>query len=59
LRLAVIRANESGLITRDRMRVDVEAEFYVRVAPSTDANPNAAQTLGSRTLDQARVFQGG
>lgn len=51
LRLAVIRANEGGLITQDRMRVDVEAEFYVRVAPSTDAIANAAQTLGSRTLD--------
>lgn len=51
LRLAVVRTNESGLITQDRMRVDVEAEFYVRVAPSLDAIANAAQTLGSRTLD--------
>lgn len=51
LRLAVIRTNEGGLITRDRMRVDVESEFYVRVAPSADAIANAAQTLGSRTLD--------
>lgn len=55
LRLAVIRANEGGLITQDRMRVDVEAEFYVRVAPSTDAIANAAQTLGSRTLDPDKL----
>lgn len=51
LRLPVVRVNESGLITQDRMRVDVEAEFYVRVAPSKDSIANAAQTLGSRTLD--------
>ena len=55
LRLAVIRVNESGLITQDRMRVDVESEFYVRVAPSKDAIANAAQTLGSRTLDPAQL----
>lgn len=55
LRLAVVRANEGGLITQDRMRVDVEAEFYVRVAPSADAIANAAQTLGSRTLDPDKL----
>jgi uncharacterized membrane protein YqiK len=55
LRLAVVRANEGGLITQDRMRVDVEAEFYVRVAPSASAIANAAQTLGSRTLDPDKL----
>lgn len=55
LRLAVVRTNESGLITQDRMRVDVEAEFYVRVAPSEGAIANAAQTLGSRTLDPDKL----
>jgi uncharacterized membrane protein YqiK len=55
LRLAVVRANEGGLITQDRMRVDVEAEFYVRVAPSADSIANAAQTLGSRTLDPDKL----
>lgn len=29
LRLEVRRANEAALITKDRMRVDVQAEFYV------------------------------
>ena len=49
LRLAVNRANEQALITLDRMRVDVVAEFYVRVQPTIDAIANAAQTLGIRT----------
>ena len=50
LRLAVERKNDQALITRDRMRVDVLAEFYVRVQPSSDAISAAAQTLGLRTM---------
>ena len=50
LRLAVQRSNEQALITKDRMRVDVLAEFYVRVQPSADAIASAAQTLGLRTM---------
>ena len=44
LRLEVRRANEAALITKDRMRVDVQAEFYVRVQPTTESIANAAQT---------------
>ena len=50
LRLEVRRNNEQALITRDRMRVDVTAEFYVRVKPTEDAIGDAAQTLGQRTM---------
>jgi len=50
LRLAVERNKEQALITKDRMRVDVIAEFYVRVQPSSDAISAAAQTLGLRTM---------
>ncbi len=51
LRLEVRRAEAGALITRDRMRVDVGAEFYVRVKPTEEAIADAAQTLGRRTLD--------
>lgn len=51
LRLEVRRANEAALITRDRMRVDVLAEFYVRVQPTDESIANAAQTLGMRTMN--------
>ncbi len=45
------RGNEAALITRDRMRVDVKAEFYVRVKPTKEAIADAAQTLGKRTMN--------
>ena len=51
LKLEVRRADVAALITKDRMRVDVTAEFYVRVAPNKEAISTAAQTLGIRTLD--------
>ena len=50
LRLEVRRHHEQALITRDRMRVDVQAEFYVRVQPTLESVANAAQTLGRRTM---------
>lgn len=50
LRLEVRRANEQALITKDRMRVDVQAEFFVRVQPTQESIANAAQTLGRRTM---------
>lgn len=51
LRLEVRRADNQALITRDRMRVDVLAEFYVRAQPTAESIANAAQTLGVRTMD--------
>jgi uncharacterized membrane protein YqiK len=50
LRLEVTRGRDKALITKDRMRVDVTAEFYVRVQATVDAIASAAQTLGQRTL---------
>ena len=55
LKLEVLRAREAALITRDRMRVDVQAEFYVRVKPDAQAISTAAQTLGRRTMDPAAL----
>lgn len=50
LRLEVVRAEDQALITRDRMRVDVMAEFYVRVKPTAESIATAAQTLGKKTM---------
>lgn len=50
LKLDVQRTRQQALITRDRMRVDVQAEFYVRVQPTEESIANAAQTLGSKTM---------
>src|SRR5258707_3237393 len=51
LRLEVSRGRDKALITKDRMRVDVGSEFYVRVQAGPDAIASAAQTLGQRTLE--------
>jgi uncharacterized membrane protein YqiK len=56
LRLEVICANNQALITRDRMRVDVDVEFFVRVKPAEEAIADAAQTLGRRTTE-AKLLQ--
>ncbi|MEP2988601.1 MAG: flotillin domain-containing protein [Parasphingorhabdus sp.] len=50
VRLAVERNNVDALITLDRLRIDVKAEFYVRVRPDAGALAMAAQTLGLRTM---------
>ncbi len=51
VRLAVERKNTDALITLDRLRIDVKAEFYVRVRPDSNAIAMAAQTLGLRTMN--------
>ncbi|AYO55295.1 flotillin family protein [Acinetobacter wuhouensis] len=50
LRLEVKRTADQALITKDRMRVDVAAEFYVRVKPTAESIATAAQTLGQKTM---------
>ncbi|AVI66994.1 flotillin [Shewanella sp. WE21] len=49
LRIEVEKTQKDALITKDRMRVDVKADFYLRVAPHSDGISMAAQTLGTRT----------
>ena len=48
--LSVVRRDGEALITLDRLRIDVKAEFYVRVKPDGEAIAMAAQTLGQRTM---------
>ncbi len=55
LQLAVTREKDEALITRDRMRIDVDAEFYVRVNQTKEAVSLAASTLGRRTLEPERI----
>jgi uncharacterized membrane protein YqiK len=51
VRLAVERKHGDALITLDRLRIDVKAEFYVRVRPDAQSIATAAQTLGLRTMN--------
>jgi uncharacterized membrane protein YqiK len=50
LRLLVERANSEALITLDRMRADVKAEFFVRVKKDAEAIAQSAQCFGNKTL---------
>src|SRR5260370_8241964 len=50
-----VRDKGDALITRDRMRIDIEADFYVRVQPTREAVSIAAATLGRRTLEPERL----
>ena len=55
LRIEVEKTQKDALITKDRMRVDVKADFYLRVAPNASGISMAAQTLGTRTTRAEEV----
>lgn len=55
LRLEVTRAREKSLITKDRMRVELTVEFYVRVSPNDEAVATAARSLGNRTMNAEQL----
>lgn len=55
LRLEVTRAREKSLITKDRMRVELTVEFYVRVSPTIEAVATAARSLGNRTMNAEQL----
>jgi uncharacterized membrane protein YqiK len=61
LRLVVVRKELNSLITKDKMRVDVQAEFYVRVGKTAEAIAAAATTLGTKTMrpdELAKLIEG-
>lgn len=54
-RMQVSAEREDALITLDRLRVDVEAEFFLRVAPRREAVAAAAMSLGRTTAEPERL----
>ena len=55
LRLEVRRADQQALITKDNMRVDLTAQFYVKVPATEDDVQGAARSLGERSVDPPSV----
>ena len=49
-KLEIERLGPHSVITRDRLRVDVGAEFYVRVETSAEGVATAAQALAGKTF---------
>jgi uncharacterized membrane protein YqiK len=57
MKLEVERKGPDALITRDNLRVDVKAEFYIKVQPEVDAILNAARSLGDKSVNAQSVAQ--
>ena len=55
VRIPVSCTKETAVITSDRMRVDIEAEFFVRVSQHREAVATAASTLGRRTVEPEQL----
>ncbi|MCS7224928.1 MAG: SPFH domain-containing protein [Armatimonadetes bacterium] len=55
MKLEVERKGHDALITRDNLRVDVTAEFYIKVQPDPDDVIAAARSLGTKGVDAAQV----
>jgi uncharacterized membrane protein YqiK len=53
--IEIRRAGETSLITKNKLRVDANAEFTVRVIPTTENVSLAARTFGGQTGSPERV----
>ena len=53
--IEIRRIGEQSLITRNKMRVDIVAEFTVRVTPTGEGVSIAARTLGERTREPGEL----
>jgi uncharacterized membrane protein YqiK len=55
MRLNVSRRGEEALITGDNLRVDIAAEFYIKVQPEINDILNAARSLGERSISESTI----
>lgn len=55
MKLEVERAGEDALITKDNLRCDIRAEFYIKVQAVKDDILNASRSLGGRSIDAVAV----
>ncbi len=57
MRLNVERIGTHALITKDNLRVDLSAEFYIKVQANTDDILQAARSLGGRNVQPQAVSE--
>lgn len=55
IKLEVSRENADALITQDKLRADVRAEFFVRVQPDVESILQASRSLGEKMQNPAEV----
>lgn len=51
LKLEVYKSAKEALITKDKFRVNVGAEFYVKIEPTPEAIMRASRSLGERSFN--------
>ncbi|MEO9873960.1 MAG: flotillin domain-containing protein [Anderseniella sp.] len=56
-RLEIERQGAKSMITRDRLRVDATAEFYVRVQPTPEGVATAAQALAGKSFRASELAE--
>ena len=55
MQLLVQRTGPDALITKDSLRVDIEAQFYVKIEPNEQDVLSAVASLGDKTLEPDNV----
>jgi len=55
MRLDVERRDQDALITGDKLRADIRAEFYIKVQKDREAVVNAGTSLGERSVNASTV----
>ncbi|HUT34184.1 MAG TPA: SPFH domain-containing protein [Planctomycetota bacterium] len=55
MRLNVTRNGAAALITGDNLRVDIAAEFYIKVQPEANDILNAARSLGEKSVSEDSI----
>jgi uncharacterized membrane protein YqiK len=55
IKLEVSRENADALITKDKLRADVRAEFFVRVQPDVESILQASRSLGEKMQNPMEV----
>jgi uncharacterized membrane protein YqiK len=56
-KIEILRANRDAFITKDRYRVDIGAEFYVKIAPEGAMIEAASRSLGDKSFSADGIKQ--
>ncbi len=57
MRISLAHHDQNALITKDRLRMNVDADFYVRVRADADSVNAAARSLGTKTASVEAMRQ--
>lgn len=51
IRISVILGKETAVLTKDRIRIDIDAEFFVKVRQNKESVAISASSLGRKTME--------